>query len=408
MFCRKRKIHFSHLIILITQGLTRSIQRELNSFYQKLLKKDFLEQYVTKGAFSRARAKLKPEAFAELNQIGRDNFYRNAPWTGWHGFRLLACDGSTAMLPRHHTVEKEFGITCFGRKGEPERPHSIARISLLYDVLNFVTLDGRIASYNTSEEALLREHLEHLKPKQDLLLLDRGYPSRKLLFELQALGIDYCIRLPENHWLEAREMHEQGIAEKEVVLQLSKKDTELRTLYPDADTNIRCKLVAVELEGGGKEILCTSLLNPTAYPASCFAELYHFRWNIEEGYKLFKTRMGLETFSGKTALAVKQDFYAGIFMMTTAAVMAFPVAEEVKKLKTNTPQRKHPVQINRTNALAMVREMAIGFFKSGMSGRVLNAFDSILRRTVEIVRPGRKVPRKQGRKKPPAMNYKQL
>lgn len=408
MFCRKRKIHFAHLIILLTQGLSRSIQRELNSFYQKLLKKDFLEQYVTKGAFSRARAKLKPEAFAELNQIGRDNFYRNAPWTDWQGFRLLACDGSTAMLPRHHTVEEEFGITCFGRKGEPERPHSIARVSLLYDVLNFITLDGRIASYNTSEEALLREHLNSLKPKQDLLLLDRGYPSRKLLFELQALDIDYCIRLPENHWLEARKMLKEGIVEKEVVLQLSKKDIELRALYPDADTNIRCRFITVELEGGGKEILCTSLLNATEFPASCFAALYHFRWNIEEGYKLFKTRMGLEAFSGKTALAVKQDFYAGIFMMTTAAVMAFPVAEEVKELQTNNPPRKHPVQINRTNAVAMVREMAIGFFKSKTAQRVLNAFDSILRKTVEIVRPGRKAPRKPGRKKPPAMNYKRL
>lgn len=408
MFCRKRKIHFAHLIILLTQGLKRSIQRELNSFYQKLLKKDFLEQHVTKGAFSRARAKLKPEAFAELNQIGRDNFYRNAPWANWHGFRLLSCDGSTAMLPRHHTVEKEFGLTSFGRKGEPERPHSIGRISLLYDVLNFITLDGRIASYDTSEEALLQKHLGCLKPGQDLLLLDRGYPSRKLLFELQALGIDYCIRLPENHWLEARKILEQGIAEKEVVLQLSKKDIETRALYPDADTNIRCRLIAVELEGGGKEVLCTSLLNTEEFPVSCFAGLYHFRWNIEEGYKCFKTRMGLEAFSGKTALAVKQDFYAGIFMMTTAAVMAFPVTEEVKKLQASKPKRKHPAQINRTNAVAMVREMAISFFKSKTFRRVLKAFDNILRQTIEIVRPGRKMPRKKERKKPPAMNYKQL
>ncbi len=393
---------------MLTQGLTRSIQRELNSFYQKLLKKDFLEQHVTKGAFSRARAKLKPEAFAELNQVGSDNFYRNAPWRGWHGFRLLACDGSTAMLPKHPTTEKEFGITCFGRQGEPERPHSIARVSLLYDVLNFITLDGRIASYDISEEALLQEQLCCLKRGQDLLLLDRGYSSRKLMFELQALGIQYCMRLPENHWLEARKILEEGVVEKEVVLQIPKKDAAICTLYPQAGTDIRCRLIVVELEGGGKEVLCTSLLDATAFPASGFAELYHFRWNIEEGYKLFKTRMGLEAFSGKTALAVKQDFYVGIFMMTTAAVMAFPVEEEVRALQKNKQKKKHPVQVNRTNAVAMVKDMAINFFQNKTPKKLLAVFDNILRRTVEIVRPGRTVPRKKGRKKPPAMNYKRL
>jgi hypothetical protein len=150
---------------LLTQGLTRSLQRELNSFYQKLQKSDFLDQHVTKGAFSRARAKLKPEAFSELNQIGQDNFYKNAPWRSWNGFRLLACDGSTVMLPNHSSVVKEFGTTCFGRQGDPESPHSIARISLLYDVLNFVTLDGQINSYKTSEKALLRQHLKYIKPE---------------------------------------------------------------------------------------------------------------------------------------------------------------------------------------------------------------------------------------------------
>jgi hypothetical protein len=69
-FTRTRKISFAHLIVLLTQGLSRSIQRELNSFYQKLLNTEFSIQHVTKGAFSRCRSKLKPEAFAELNRVG--------------------------------------------------------------------------------------------------------------------------------------------------------------------------------------------------------------------------------------------------------------------------------------------------------------------------------------------------
>lgn len=35
-FTRNRKLSFIYLIVLITQGFMRSIQRELNTFYQKL------------------------------------------------------------------------------------------------------------------------------------------------------------------------------------------------------------------------------------------------------------------------------------------------------------------------------------------------------------------------------------
>ena len=117
--------------------------------------------------------------------------------------------------------------------------------------------------------------------------------------------------------------------------------------------------------------------------------------------------MELEAFSGKTALAVKQDFFAGIFMMTTAAVMAFPVVEEIKKT-AHESTRKHPRQINRTNALAMIREMAISLFLKRVVTNVLNAFDDILKATTEIIRPNRKVTRKKLKKKAPAMNYKRL
>ena len=389
---------------MLTQGLKRSLQRELNSFYQRLQKKDFLSQYVTKGAFSRARAKLKPEAFVELNQIGVNNFYRNAPWLNWHGFRLLAGDGSTAVLPAHPSVEQAFGLTGFGMYADSKR--SVARISLLYDVLNFITIDGQIASYDTDERSLLRQHLKCINPGSDLLILDRGYPSYGLMFQLQALGIHYCIRLCDDWWLEVRKMLEEGKTQKEVVFHLPKDEKELRSSYPEADTAIHCRIIAVKLPDGNQQILCTSL-SEEQVPAECFAELYHFRWNIEEGYKLYKCRMALEAFSGKTALAVKQDFYAGIFMMTTAAVMAFPVAEEVKKLEP-TANRKHPQQINRVNALSMIRETVIDLLNKKKVKSALNAFDNILRVTTEIVRPNRKVTRKKLKKKPPSMGYKRL
>ena len=125
---------------------------------------------------------------------------------------------------------------------------------------------------------------------------------------------------------------ESGEKERIVSYNLPKKDRELLKDYPEmVDKEIRCRLVCIELENGEKEVLCTSLTDMGKYPYEEFCELYHFRWNIEESYKLFKARAEVERFSGKTALAVKQDFFAKVFMMSLSAVLAFPIEEKVKK-----------------------------------------------------------------------------
>jgi len=348
---------------------------------------------------------LKPEAFIELNQVGIRSFYKNAPYLTWKGWRLLSIDGSTIVLPKHRTVTEEFGIINFGPQAAS--PQNVARISMLYDVLNFTTLDACIDRYDVPETKLARKHLEQLESGTDLLILDRGYPSLALLFELKMKGINYCIRMRDDWWLEVRKMLNNGQKDKEITFKLTANHNDLLSKYNTNDREIRCRLIVIELPDGSPEVLCTSVLDNQKLPYESFGELYNYRWNIEEGYKLYKCRLQFESFSGKTATAVKQDFYAKVFMMTTMAVLAFPLEEKLKQEQTKS-NRKHPYKINRTNALAMVRETAHKLFIEKMIRPALVAFDKILRATAEIVRPNRKVPRKKRTKKPPSMNYKQL
>ena len=308
-------------------------------------------------------------------------------------------------MPKHKSVTEEFGITNFGPYADS--PRSVARTSVLYDVLNLTVLDGQIDKYDASERELARKHLCVVDGKSDLLLFDRGYPSLSFMFELQALGINYLIRMRDDWWLEVRRMLEDGEKEKEVTFSLPANEKELLKRYNTKNDKIKCRLAAVELADGSTEVLCTSILDKKVLPYECFAGLYHLRWNIEEGYKLFKCRIQLEAFSGKTALAVKQDFFAKLFMMTTTAVLAFPVEEKIKT-ECNKGARKHPRKINRTNALSMVKEITSKVFIQKMIQPAIEAFDKILRATPEIVRPNRKFPRKKIKKKPHSMNYKQL
>jgi hypothetical protein len=404
-FTRKRKLPLKYLIIFITQSLTRSIQRELNSFYQQVTTADFSIQQVTKGAFTQARAKLKPEAFVELNRVGIASFYQDAPYKKWQGLRLLSVDGSTLVLPKHKSVAQQFGTTGFGPDADSKK--SVARISMLYDVLNFTTLDAQIDRYDSDERALLRRHLACIKPGEDLVLLDRGYPSLALMFELHHLGIHYCMRMGDHWWLEVRKMLKEGQKDKIVTFALPDTNKELLTKYNTTDKQFKCRLVVVDLPEAGQQVLCTSVLQRRILPYDSFASLYHYRWNIEEGYKLYKSRIQLEVFSGKTALAVKQDFFARVFMMTTMAVLAFPVEEKIRQEQQDST-RKHQHKINRTNALSMVKEIIVKVFIHKMIEPAMKAFDSIVSATTEIVRPNRKFNRHKLKKKPPAMNYKQL
>lgn len=391
--------------MILSRGVKSSLQRELDDFYKQVTGGEFNIRQVTKGAFTQARANLKYEAFKELNQNVNKSFYDTAPYHVWHNMRLVAADGTRLALPNHPSIKEEFGEYGLGCKAASKR--SLALVSFLYDPLNLITLDAQIEPYSSNERELLFAHLDKLSPA-DLLLLDRGYPSIALFYLLQARGIEFCIRMKEDWWLSVKAFVESGEKETEVEFTLPKKDYPLLKDYPDKiKEKIRCRLICIELENGKKEVLCTSLLDTEKYTHEDFAELYHFRWNVEEGYKLFKARLEVENFSGKTALAVKQDFYAKVFMMSLCAVLAFPIEEKVKQ-EFHEEKTKHQQKINRTSALGMTRDISIGLFIKKMVSKALTAFDTLMYKTREIIRPGRKFERKHKPKKTYSMSYKPL
>lgn len=392
--------------MLISKGIRGSLQRELDSFYKEVSGVDFNIREVTKGAFTQARAKLKHEAFIELSNNVIQTFYDEAPYLVWNQMRLLAVDGTRLTLPRHKSISEEFGEHGFGPDADSQQ--SLALCSALYDPLNLLTIDAQIAPYTSNERHLLDQHLDKINPG-DLLLLDRGYPSLALFFKLFARKINFCVRMKEDWWLSVKDFKESGEKDRIVKFKLPIKDQAKLVDYPEIiDQEIKCRLVCVDLPNGEKEILCTSLLDTTKYNQEDISELYHYRWSIEESYKLFKARIEIERFSGKTALAVKQDFFAKIFMMNLCATLAFPIEEKLKQEAKADNSTKHRYKINRTSAYAMTQSIAIPLLLKDMQQHAIEAFDNLVNRTTEIVRPGRSFPRKKKPKRPYHNNYKPL
>jgi len=369
-------------------------------------KSDFSIREVTKSAFTQARAKLNPWAFQRLNEVAVNTFYEENEVYTWNGMRTLSVDGSRLVLPNHKSVKEEFGVHKFGPKADSER--SLALCSILYDVLNLVCVDSQIAPYASSERDLLYKHLDKVKPN-DLLLMDRGYPSLALFFLLKAKGIEFCMRMKDDWWLEVNSFFKSDEKERIVTFRLPKKDKKKLKDFPEwQDKEITCRLLRVTLENGECEILCTSLTDMEKYLHEDFAELYHYRWSEEEAFKLLKCRVEVEDFSGKTAKAVKQDFYAKIFLLTLCAAYAYPIEERVRKEYKADENRKYDQKINRTNAIAMTKDILIAMFLRKEYSRALASFDDIVSKTREIIRPDRHVKRNHQQKKAYSMNYKKL
>ena len=63
-------------------------------------------------------------------------------------------------------------------------------MSVIYDLLNRVSLDGRLAPSSTGESALALEQLA-LAALGDVTINDRGYTSYRYLASVRAQGLHY-------------------------------------------------------------------------------------------------------------------------------------------------------------------------------------------------------------------------
>jgi Transposase DDE domain len=388
----------------------RGLQREMDSFFRETENEEFSIRRITKGGFSKSRRNLAPEAFVELNDIVWRGFYQQVDYLGYHGRKLLAVDGTFLNLPNHESIHKEFGIRDFGRGTNKDVPKSMCLLSMLYDLVNYLNLDVQMGETDGSELQLLLRHLSKID-KGDIVMLDRGYPSRYLFSILVSKGSHFIVRMKPN-WLPVKEFIKSRKKDITVTMEVPDGDFErYRKDFPDMRKTVKCRMVKVQAENGEEQILCTTLLDPVKYKLQELGELYCVRWAIEEGYKMYKARVQVEAFSGKTATAVKQDIYAKAMMMTMCAALAFPIEQRVIKEYKEGQRRgtvKYERKINRTYAYWSAKGILIGMFIKRMIRRALAVFDKQVAANTEVVRPGRYYPRKKRPARLYQMNYKDL
>ena len=81
----------------------------------------------------------------------------------WRGHRVLAIDSSVVRLPKSAEVGQRFGwMEYVGEDGQAQERYPQGRLSVLYDVLNQVALEGRLEPWKVAEEELAHQHLARL------------------------------------------------------------------------------------------------------------------------------------------------------------------------------------------------------------------------------------------------------
>ena len=200
----------------------------------------------------------------------------------------------------------------------------------------------------------------------------------------------FCARMKVGGWNVVKDFVATGFDEQTVVLRpnyIARQECNKRQLSSKPMT---IRLIRVELDDGEIEVLATSLLDSQAYPLSIFKELYHLRWPVEEQYKIFKLRLEIENFSGKSALAVYQDFHAKVFTANLTAILARPAQEVVAQ---DSVEKKYLCQINMTHALSKMKDTIVLFFHRSNIVPLLQSLWQIMLKTIEPIRPGRSYPR---------------
>ncbi|MDO8596897.1 MAG: IS4 family transposase [Sulfuricaulis sp.] len=384
-------------MLFTLQKTVKSIQRHLHEFLDDLAGGELFDP-VTPGAWTHARAKLKHTAFIELNRsCVLPAIYapaRRREIQRWHGHRLLGLDGSLVRLPNSAELCAQFiPVDVTNDGGQVGIRYAEARMSVLYDLLNRVGLDGRLEPSSIGESALALEQLVQAAPG-DVAITDRGYTSYRYLASVRALGLHFVARCSCGSFAAVQELFRKDRAGHSVVVKLfAPRDERADLERLGLPLTLKVRFVSLRLPTGELEVLATSLLDEQKYPTGDFLALYHRRWNHETYYGVIKGRLDFENFSGQTPETVRQDFHSALLLCNLESVLT---TSTDAALQAESADHAYPKQVNRSVSFHALKVQLLPLLYSDLPVEMVIAkLQQWFAGSPVSVRKSRKVPRKK-------------
>lgn len=312
-FTRTRKLGFKFLVLFLLNQVKGALQREFEDFATQVLGTGVLGT-VSAAAVCIARRALKFSVFQVLNTRLLDQY--DVTIRPWHGMRVMAVDSSILNLPATAELYRHFGGQTQGHRRLP-----MARLSQLLDIDSGLSWHSIVDALALNERVMAADHLEHAPPDA-VVVYDRGYPSFFLIAWHRHLQRDYCMRLPRGFHAGSDALLDSEHAPRRIELQANRSALKQCAEHDVPSQALTLRLARVVLSTGEVEVLATSLSDSTHFPEADFKELYARRWGIEGDFRVCKSRLQMENFSGKRVHAIYQDVHAKILTKNLARLLA--------------------------------------------------------------------------------------
>ena len=406
-FTRKRKLDFASVISILLSMSGGSTVSSLMDYFK------FDPATASTSALVQQRAKLKAEAMEYLFQ----QFVQESPAKKtFHGYRLLAADGSDLQIFADPNDEKSYYPGTDG-----QHPYSLLHLNALFDLENQIYTDALIQkSHNKNEHRALVEMVDRSAILQAILLADRGYESYNNMAHLQEKGWKYLLRIKDSNKgiLSGLDLPNTDEFDLPVDLLLTRKQTNAAKLLfhqrnnykkipsgkvfdylpskckksqPMQTYKLRFRVVRFRLSDSSFETVVTNL------PADAFSPtelklLYARRWGIETSFRQLKYTLGLVHFHAKKVEHIYQEIFAKLTMYNFSELITSPVV-------TQKRSAKYFYSVNFSAAVHICRN----FFLGNVSPPKLEA---LLSRLILPVRPGRSNARKPVQRPPFSFLYR--
>ena len=383
-FTRNRKFPFELLILSLINMPKRTMSIELQSFFNYLRRGVGRIVSITTSAFTQSRQKLSPDVFVGINGVVLDEYYTDNEErvTLWEGHRLLSIDGSYICLPYSEELKEIYGTYNNQKKTEDV---ILGRASVLYDVLNNIVIEGFLLPKSEGEITIAYDHVKQLQ-RNDLVILDRGYPSFGLAYEILEKEAGFLFRCKHEYNNITKQFMKSDKQEDIVEIKCKQKQSFENKSYTK-DSTIQVRLIKILLDSGEVELLMTSLIDKEKYPHGCFKALYFKRWGIETYYDRLKNILNVENFSGLTNQAILQDFQCALFISNVQSLI---IEEAQQSANEKYNKRRYEYKINTSVSLGFLKYRILDLFINRGAKATLEELEKILIEQVVPVRKNRK------------------
>ncbi|MFD1040726.1 IS4 family transposase [Virgibacillus byunsanensis] len=363
------KLTFDGVILFVLNLVTKSLQIELDNFFELIKKKG---TSISKQGFSQARKKIKPEAFEKLFDTNVSWFYKSNNCQRFMGFRLLAIDASIMEIVNSQKLRDTFGAS----KGNGKE-HARAMVSTIYDTENDLFVKGLITKFASCERAVAKQLIDsyaEIRLDNDLFLFDRGYPSKDFFLYLLKMKVNFIARTQVNYY---KSSIKEGVQDQ--MFELIEKG-EIMHL----------RAIRFTLSSGKEELLITNVAN-SALGLEEFKQLYFKRWAIETKYDVLKNKIHIEKFAGASQQTIKQEFFGALFLTNMASIIKRE-SDELIVEDQREKNLKYEYQTNNNILIGKLKDKIVCFMLEPRPRRRRKMYKQLLeevQRNRTPIRPGR-------------------